>query len=297
MEFTIRMLRPLIFLAAGIPALSQQYTISTVAGGAPPATPSAALSMSIGQPRKLLVSGSNLYFSAGNSVFKMDGSGTVTLVAGNSRAGFSGDGGLAVNAQLNLPQGMAFDGSGNLYIADSLNNRVRKVDTRGVITTFAGNGGTAQPGFWGDGGAATDAQIHSPVAIAVDSAGNVYIDTAADNTVRKVDTNGIISIYAGEGYRGFYGDVGATNSTGKANVAGITTPQDIWLNKDGSMLVADTGNAAIRKVPTDGTITTISGTGSTAAIAQGDGTATKLSMISPFGVATDGSGNMFIAEF
>jgi hypothetical protein len=116
------MLRFSILLLAGITAFAQQYTISTAAGGAPPATPVSALNTSIGQPRKLAVSGSNVYFSSGNSVFKIDGSGTLTLIAGNSRAGFSGDGGPAVSAQLNTPQGLALDAAGNLYIADSLNN-------------------------------------------------------------------------------------------------------------------------------------------------------------------------------
>jgi uncharacterized protein (TIGR03437 family) len=297
MEFTTRMFRLLIFLATGISALAQQYSISTVAGGAPPATPVAATSTSIGQPRKLLVSGNNLYFSAGNSVFKMDSSGTITLIAGNSRAGFSGDGGAAVNAQLNMPGGMDFDSHGNLYIADTLNNRVRMVDPSGTISTFAGDGGVSVPGFWGDGGPAVNAQIHAPVAIRVDSNGNVYVVASADNTIRKVDVYGNISIFAGEGYRGYYGDFGLNGSAGFANVAGITAPQDIWFLSDGSALIADTGNASIRKVGADGIITTISGTGATAAVAAGDGTATTLSMISPRGVTADSSGNIYISEF
>src|ERR1035437_9676901 len=144
------MLRFSILLLAGVTAFAQQYTISTVAGGAPPATPVTALNASIGQPRKLAISGSNLYFSSGNAVFKIDASGALTLIAGNSRAGFSGDGGPAVNAQLNSPQGIALDAAGNVYIADSLNNRVRMVNTNGVISTFAGNGTVNPPGFWGD---------------------------------------------------------------------------------------------------------------------------------------------------
>jgi uncharacterized protein (TIGR03437 family) len=296
MEFTTRMFRPLIFLATGISALAQQYTVTTVAGGAPPATPLAAASTSIGQPRKLLVQGNNLYFSAGNSVYKMDSSGTMTLIAGNSRAGFSGDGGPAVNAQLNSPGGMAFDSNGNLYIADSLNNRVRMVSPSGMISTFAGDGGVSVPGFWGDGGPAVNAQIHSPVAVRVDANGNVYIVASADNTIRMVDVYGNISIYAGEGYRGYYGDFGLNGSAGFANVAGITAPQDMWINSDGSVLIADTGNACIRKVAADGIISTISGTGNTAAIASGDGVATTLSMISPTGVTADSSGNIYVSE-
>src|SRR5215475_13523988 len=123
------MLRLSILLMAGATAFAQQYTISTVAGGAPPATPATATNTSIGVPHKILVAGSNLYFSAGNSVYRMDSGGTMTLIAGNSRAGFSGDGGPAVNAKLNSPQGMALDSAGNLYIADSLNNRVRVVNS------------------------------------------------------------------------------------------------------------------------------------------------------------------------
>src|SRR5881227_4062789 len=98
-----------LLLAVSPAAFAQQYTISTVAGGAPPPTPVAALNTSIGPPRKLALAGGNIYFSSGHSVFKIDGSGTLTLVAGNSRAGFSGDGGPAVNAQLNTPVGIALD--------------------------------------------------------------------------------------------------------------------------------------------------------------------------------------------
>ncbi len=282
------MLRFSFLLMAGASAFAQQYTISTVAGGAPPPTPVAALSTSIGQPRKVLLSGSNAYFSSGNSVFKIDGSGTLTLVAGNSRAGFSGDGGLAVNAQLNSPQGVALDSFGNLYIADSLNNRVRMVNPQGIISTFAGNGSVSVPGFWGDSGLATDANIHLPVAIAVDSSNNVYIAASADNTVRRVTTDGIINIFAGAGYKGWYGDTGA------AGLAGLTGPQDIAFGPKGVLFIADTGNAVIRQVGTDGVISTVSG--NNAVGISGDGVALSLAMVSPFGVAVDSSGVIYVAE-
>ena len=282
------MLRFSFLLMAGASAFAQQYTISTVAGGAPPPTPVAALSTSIGQPRKVVLSGGNAYFSSGNSVFKIDGSGTLTLVAGNSRAGFSGDGGPAVNAQLNSPQGVGLDSAGNLYIADSLNNRVRMVNPQGIISTFAGNGNVSVPGFWGDSGPATDANIHLPVAIAVDSSNNVYIAAAADNTVRRVTTDGIINIFAGAGYKGYYGDTGA------AGLAGLTGPQDVAIGPKGVVLIADTGNAVIRQVGTDGVISTVSGNGSVGV--SGDGVATKLAMISPFGVSADSSGVIYVAE-
>jgi len=294
------MLRFSLLLVAGT-AFAQQYTISTVAGGAPPATPVTALNASIGQPRKLAISGSNVYFSSGNSVFRIDGAGSMTLVAGNSRAGFSGDGGPAVSAQLNSPQGLALDAAGNLYIADSVNNRVRKVDTQGVITTFAGNGSVNPPGFWGDTGPATDASLHLPTGLAVDSSGKVYIAVSADNTVRVVTTDGIINIFAGAGYKGYYGDYAADSVTGKvtntgvATVAGLTNPQDIAIGPSGSLLIADTGNATIRKVDSTGVITTISGNGNVGI--SGDDVATTLAMVAPFGVAVDSAGNVYVAEY
>src|ERR1035441_6167157 len=186
----LQMLKFISLLAGASIALAQQYSISTVAGGAPPATPAAAASISLGQPGRVAVDApGNLYFSASNCVFKIDAHGTVTLVAGNSRAGFSGDGGLAVNAQLNAPQGIAFDPNGNIYIADSRNNRIRQV-SQGTITTFAGTGAISPgggPSAYGDGGPATSAQLHLPMGVAVDTSGNVYIADTGDNTIREVD--------------------------------------------------------------------------------------------------------------
>src|ERR1017187_7336466 len=300
---TTRMLRFSILLLAGVTAFAQQYTISTVAGGAPPATPVTALNASIGQPRKLAVSGSNFYFSSGNSVFKIDASGALTLIAGNSHAGFSGDGGPAVNAQLNGPQGVALDSAGNVYIADSLNNRVRMVNTNGVISTFAGNGTVNPPGFWGDNGPATDASLHLPAALAVDSSGKVYIAVSADNTVRVVTTDGLINLFAGSGYAGWYGDYNAGTTlngvctgcvAGTATLAGLTNPQGVAIGPNGSILIADTGNGAIRSVDSKGVITTLSGNGSLGL--SGDGVATTLAMLAPFGVAVDSSGTLYAAE-
>ena len=297
------MLRFSILLLAGT-AFAQQYTISTVAGGAPPATPVAALSTSIGQPRKLVLSGSNVYFSSGNSIFKIDGSGTLTLIAGNSRPGFSGDGGPAVSAQLNAPQGLALDGAGNLYIADSLNNRVRMVDTRGVITTFAGDGSVSQPGFWGDYGPAINASLHLPTGLAVDSTGNVYIAVSSDNTIRIVTTDGLINIFAGQGNPGYYGDYAATvtgttttvTNVGTATLATLTNPQDVAIGPNNTILIADAGNSAIRSVSSAGIISTISGLQGSSGL-SGDGTANTLPMLAPFGVAADSSGNIYVAEF
>ncbi|HMC57911.1 MAG TPA: IPT/TIG domain-containing protein, partial [Candidatus Solibacter sp.] len=290
-----------LLLASGPVAWAQQYTISTVAGGAPPTTPATALGTSIGQPRKLTVTSAGVYFSSGNSVFKLDGSGNLALVAGNSRAGFSGDGSPAVSAQLNAPQGVAVDSAGNVYIADSLNNRVRVVNPQGVITTFAGNGSTAAPNFWGDGGPATDANLHLPTGVAVDSSGNVYIAAASDNTVRIVTTDGIINIFAGSGFAGYYGDqsavgtAAATAVIGTATVAGLHGPQDVALGPGGAIYIADTGNAVIRMVA-GGIITTVAGTGAVGLAGDG-GLATSSAMSAPYSVAVDSSGNMVIADY
>ena len=141
-----------------------------------------------------------------NRVRKVSTSGIITTVAGNGDFGFSGDGGLATDAQLDLPpRGVAVDGAGNLFIADDGNNRVRKVSTSGIITTVAGNG---TPGFSGDSGPATNAELSSPSGVAVDGAGNLFIADDGNNRVRKVSTSGIITTVAGNGTPGFSGTVG-----------------------------------------------------------------------------------------
>src|SRR5262249_271838 len=144
----------------------------------------------------------NFYFSASNAVFRVSPNGTMFLVAGNSRAGFSGDGGPAVNAQLNNPQGIVLDLSGNLYICDAGNNRVRMVSTSGVITPFAGTGAISPggPGTFNDGGPATQALLHLPSGIAIDRSGNIYIADSGNNTIRIVTTDGIINNFAGNSF-------------------------------------------------------------------------------------------------
>ena len=166
----------ILLLAGSSLALAQQYTMTTAAGGAPPPTPVSAMSTSIGQPGRVTVdSKGNIYFSSNNSVFKIDGSGNLTLVAGNSRPGFSGDGGPALQAQLNSPQGLALDKAGNLYIADSKNNRVRMVNPSGIIFTFAGTGASSAggSGTFNDGGLAINALMRLPSGVFVDGNGNV----------------------------------------------------------------------------------------------------------------------------
>src|SRR5262249_18879241 len=153
------------------------YTITTIAGGAPPTTPVTAVNTSIGQPQNAAADSSgNVYFSSGNSVFKLSSTGSMSIFAGNARVGYAGDGGPATKAQLNQPRGVAIDSAGNVYIADTMNNVVRKVNTSGVITTVAGNG---VAGYSGDGYPAVAGdpslpppELNQPYGVAVDKQGN-----------------------------------------------------------------------------------------------------------------------------
>jgi uncharacterized protein (TIGR03437 family) len=291
-------------MAASQMALAQQYSITTVAGGAPPPTPAAAASTSIGQPNRVMVDGSgNVYFSSLNCVFKMDGSGNLTLYAGNSRPGFSGDGGRATQAQLNEPQGMALDKAGNLYIADSKNNRVRVVSASGIINTFAGTGQISRggPNTFNDGGLATNALLHLPAGVAVDSSGNVYIADSGDNLIRKVDIYGIITSIAGDSYGSYLGDAGL------ALTAELHSPEDVAVDASGNVYIADSANALIREITAStgiinfiaGSVTTTAGaiTGTPNIGYSGDGAAANLAgLVEPFALALDSSGDVFFAE-
>lgn len=275
-------------LVRGAPALAQQYTISTVAGGAPPATPVPATSAAIGPPQRVAVdAGGNVYFSSSNSVFKIDGKGMLTRIAGNSRAGFSGDGGPAVQAQLNSPEGVAIDGSGDVFIADTGNNRVREVTPDGNINTIAGTG---VPGWEGDGGPANQALLHAPMGVAVDANGNLYIADTANASIREVTTDGNINTFAGMGYPAYTGDGGA------ANAAQLNQPQDVTVAPNGAIFIADTGNGYIRMVTSDGNINSVAGNGGVGY--AGDGSvATSAQLGVPMAVAADSAGNYYLAEF
>src|SRR5437867_3017991 len=185
-----------VLLASGTAAWAQQYLISTFAGGAPPPTPIAAVNAPIGRASAVTTDATgNVYFISDNCVFKLaQQNGVLTRVAGNSRVGYSGDGGPAINAQLRDPRGMAVDGDGNLFIADWGNSRIRKVSSSGIITTVAGTG---TYGYSGDGGPATSAQLLGAQGVALDSAGNLFIADAA--LIRKVSPDGIITTVAGNG--------------------------------------------------------------------------------------------------
>jgi uncharacterized protein (TIGR03437 family) len=271
------------------PAWAQQYLISTYAGGAAPPLPTPGTSAAAGSPFSVATDASgNLYFSSTLScVFKLDQNSVLTRVAGNCRQGYSGDGGPAASAQLNQPIGIAVDGSGNLYIADAGNNLIRKVSSSGIITTVAGDGSA---GLSGDGGPATSAQLDNPEGIAVDAAGNLYIADTVNAKVRKVSPSGIITTLAGTGTQGYSGDGGL------ATAARLSKTYGVAADGNGNVYIADTLNQAIREVSASGTITTIAGTGTPGALGVG-GPATSAELWDPFGIALDGAGNLYIADF
>ncbi len=280
----------LLLLAGFSVAQGQQYTISTVAGGAPPPTPAPALSTTLGRPNRVtLDSKGNVYFSAGNSVFMLSGT-SLALVAGNSRPGFSGDGGPAVNAQLNTPAGLAFDKAGNLYIADSLNNRVRIVSPSGIINTFAGTGLPGSVGYFGDGGLAIQATLFMPQGVTTDSSNNVYIADTGENLVREVTPGGTITSIAGNGLPGFSGD------TYLAVNAAVNHPGDVAVDTQGNIYIADTGNALIRRITTDGNINTCAGTPGVMQYSGDGAAATSAGLIEPYAIAVDAANDYFIVE-
>ncbi len=214
--------------------------------------------------------------------------GQVTLVAGNSTAGFSGDGGAATSAQLNQPSGLAIDSAGDLLIADTNNHRIRKVSiATGVISTVAGNGSA---GFSGDNGAAVSASLNSPGAIAVDFSGNILISDTNNNRIRQVTlSSGVITTIAGNGASGFSGDGGAAVS------AQLSFPIGIAVDASSNIYVADVLNNAVRKISA-GVITTFAGQGGVPGFSGDGGVATSALLNFPYGVAVDGAGDLYICD-
>jgi uncharacterized repeat protein (TIGR01451 family) len=263
--------------------------ISTLAGRAMPLTPAPGASLSIPVSYGVAVdSGGNTWFPspALNAVFKADPTGMVTRIAGNGIAGFSGDGGPALNAELNNPNGVAVDSAGNVYIADTSNARVRKVDPSGNITTVAGSGSF---GYSGDSGQAPGAGIGSPYGLAVDASGNLYLTDIYNQVVRRVAASGIITTVAGNGSFGYSGD------SGPATSAKLYRPTGLAVDATGNLYIADSQNYRVRMVATSGVISTVAGNG--ICCYGGDGGAATSAELIPEGLAVDAAGNLYVADF
>lgn len=214
--------------------------------------------------------------------------GAITTCVGNGSATYCGDGSPAVEARLAFPSGAVVDRSGNLYLSDTQNARVRKVDARtGLIATVAGTGISESSG---DGGPGTQAGLVQPMGLAIDTAGNLLIADAWGNRIRRVDAvSGIITTFAGDGQPGFAGD------GGPAAVASLNCPQRIALDSAGNLFIADLFNARIRKVDArTGIITTVAGNGDS--FYSGDGAPALSAGFDPMGIALDAGGNLFIAD-
>jgi sugar lactone lactonase YvrE len=210
----------------------------------------------------------------------------IQTAAGNGTSGFSGDNDAAAKASLSDPFGVAVDTAGNIYIADTSNHRIRKVDTSGMITTVAGNG---TEGFSGDGGPAASASLNTPIGVAVDRVGNLYIADAFNNRIRKVNARGVIATVAGNGDARFSGDHAAAVS------ASLSAPFGVAVDAVGNLYIADTSNHRIRKVDISGMITTVAGNG-TEGFAGDGGPAAQARLNFPTGVTVDRAGNLFITD-
>lgn len=222
--------------------------------------------------------------TAANRVRKVVTSGTISTVAGTGVPGFAGDGGPAIAAKLKAPTGLAMSASGVLYVADTGNNRVRRVAADGAISTIAGTGAV---GYTGDAGPATAAKLSGPTGLALDPAGDLFIADTGNDVVREVFADGTIVTFAGTGKRGFSGN------TGPATKAKLSLPVGLTMSGQ-AVLISDTGNNQVREV-SGGTITAFAGTGAGGFSGDG-GQATAAQLSGPVGVDADPLGNVFVVD-
>jgi uncharacterized protein (TIGR03437 family) len=236
-----------------------------------------------------LDSSGNLYIADGinHRVRRVSPAGVISTVAGSGTSGFSGDGGPAIQAQLNNPNGVAVDQAGNLYIADTENHVIRKVAPDGTISTAVGFG--VWPGFNGDGGPATQATLNTPNGVAVDSAGNLYIADTKNYRIRKVAPSGVITTVAGNGSSVYSGDGGLATS------AGLGSPRSVAMEAAGSLLITDTTHFRVRRLSSNGTISTVAGTGISDYSGDG-GPAINARIGNPVSVAADSAGGFYFAD-
>ena len=266
-------------------------TLTRVAGNGQPGYSGdggPAVQAQLTSPMGIAVDGAgNLYVADRDAsvVRRIGTNGIISTVAGNGIAGFFGEGGPANLAQLNSPFGVAVDGAGNLYIADTNNNCIRKVSSTGTIAIVAGS---TSDGFLGDGGPARTAWFSHPEGVAVDAAGNLYIADTYNNRIRKVTADGNVATVAGSGNEIYAGD------NNPATGAGLGLPPDVAVDRFGNLYIADFGGSRIRLV-TNGVISTIAGSSSGAPPVDGQ-EATNLRFSGPTGVAVDSTGTFYFAE-
>ncbi|MBA3489754.1 MAG: hypothetical protein H0T78_09475 [Longispora sp.] len=225
-----------------------------------------------------------------NKIRKLDGNGRLTTIAGTGQQGFDGDGGLATQAKLNLPRAIAVNAKREIFIADADNNRIRKIDQQGIISTYAG---TDTPGGADDKGRvrAVDVLLSGPHGVAVDQNGDVIIADTFNDRIRKIDREGFITFIAGTDMPGLPDDEGRL----RAVDAELSGPFGVAVDRDGNIIVADTDNHMIRKIDLAGYITTIAGTVDEGS--DGDnGPAVDARLRTPSGVSVDRDGNLFIAD-
>ncbi len=284
----------MVGLLCSITAYAAQGDIITIAGTnlANTTTTEGQLAniTQIGSPEGIALDAQgNIYFAdfTNNQIKKVDRqTGILSIVAGTGTAGYSGDGGVATLALLNKPTGIAFSNTGELYVSDYYNNVVRKINLgSGIITSVVGTG---TPGFSGDGGVASSAQLYRPLGLTFDTYSNLYIADYWNNKVRKVDSAGIITTIAGT-TAGFAGD----------NYSAVSSklyfPTDVATDTQNNVYIADSYNNRIRKVDSAGIITTIAGNGSYTFSGDG-GQATLASLKRPYGVVVAGNGDIFISD-
>ena len=233
----------------------------------------------------------NLYIAetANHVILKLDTSGSITTIAGTGTQGFSSVSGTASTAELDSPQGLALDSTSNLYIADTHNHVIRKLSlTSGILTTIAGTGA---PGFSGDNGLATSAQLDLPTALALDAQSNLYLADTRNHRIRRIDAaTGLISTIAGNGTQGFSGD------NGPATAAAIDSPTGLALDATNNLYLADTHNHRVRRIAAlTGSITTIAGTGSLGYSGDNAQAATA-ALALPHGITIDAAGNLYLAD-
>ena len=238
-------------------------------------------------PSAVAYSSTGVYIAdtANQRVRQISLSGNISTIAGNGNPGYAGDNGAASSSQLSFPGALAVDASGFVYVADTGNNRVRKI-VNGNINTVAGNGTS---GYSGDGSSATSATLSSPSGLAVDSAGNIYISDYGNNVIRKVSPAGVISTYAGNGGQGYSGD------GGQATAAALNGPLGLALDSSGNLYIADSGNHAVRVVSSTGGIKTFAGTGTLGDAGDGLLAANAL-LATPTGIVLDSTGNVYISD-